>query len=297
MEEQRARVAEAVRPTDHDLAVAADALLPALAAGALPTTMLRDAVATALEGEPLPAIAEGLQGVQEAGLKKARAAATTLTALAHLEAEGAILLLGSRRVHQWADWTIVPFQLGGFGSGYRMEDPYNYDLADAYGLSRSTHVGESPSLIVERLRGVAGPKAHRLIAEATLAYRRGLFVGTAILIGVASEAAWDELARATEATMGDAKLRQLLDDQLGSAARVQQRVVDLLLPRKLIPDAALRSLAQTAETYRSLRNHAVHEGEETFDDALFTRAAVGTLLTGSVDYFRRLYELRDRSAA
>jgi hypothetical protein len=63
------------------------------------------------------------------------------------------------------------------------------------------------------------------------------------------------------------------------------------LAKLKVRGARIRLLEGMANTYRELRNHAVHEPEGAFDTLLFDRSVVGPLMTGAIIYFERLYEV------
>lgn len=254
---------------------------------------LRDKVAERLLEEPAPD-ARGIEGVDAGSLGKAKASWCTALALAHLESTGHVLPYGPRRIHPWQQAT-VPYHVSGLSGSYVM-DPFNFELADVYVLPLAGLAPEldTPAIFLDHLPPSMGSKVRRVLLEAVQSHRAGQFVGTAILLGTASEAAWEQIAAAVAKVTGDRKLTDLLADPLSAAAQVQARAVDVLTPLKLISTSALSALDATARTYRELRNHAVHEPEGSFDEALFARAPVGTLLVGAVSYFARIYELLDK---
>jgi hypothetical protein len=67
-----------------------------------------------MAGEPVPDVVRDIEGVTEADVRKIRAAATTMTALAELEATGAILPTGSP-AYEHSGWH-VPFSQGGYAT-------------------------------------------------------------------------------------------------------------------------------------------------------------------------------------
>ncbi len=129
--------------------------------------------------------------------------------------------------------------------------------------------------------------------EAGEAYRRGLPVASAILIGVASEAAWVELAAAAAAKTSHDDLLALLASERSRAAALAARVGDVLKTSLKVSPFEIDRLLTEAAHIRDLRDHAVHEPSRRFDEQLFTPAKVGLLLETAVDYFRRLYALAE----
>jgi hypothetical protein len=232
--------------------------------------------------------------VKEADVRRLRAATTTVSAVALLEARGLLLpLSGSYPDRTWH----LPWQIGGTSSGYNVDVGYNYRLAAAY---RALPYGspaptvDSPAIFLNQLPPAMGEKVRRVLIEAVDAYRAGLFLATAVLIGVASEAAWGQVARVALAATNDTELRGLIENPLAGAGAVQHRTDELL--RDLVRQRKLRGLELNAldaleQIYRDLRNYAAHRPDESFDEMRIDRARIGTLLDGSVDYFRRLYEI------
>ncbi len=290
---QRAEVEAAIRPSTHEVALASEVILSTIAKEPASAAHLRDKVAERLRDEPGPD-ARGLEGVQETELRKAKASWCTALALAHLESTGHVLPYGPRRIHDWQH-VSVPYQSGGLSTGYVM-DPFNFELADVYVLPLTALAPEldTPAVFLDHLPASMGGKVRRVLFEAAQSYRAGLFVGAAILLGTASEAAWEQVGLAVAKLTGDRKLNDLLADPISPNAQVQARAIDALARLKLVSSASLAALDATSRTYRELRNHAVHEPEGSFEEALFARAAVGTLLVGAVSYFQRLFELFEK---
>lgn len=284
----------AVRPSSTDIALAAEVILDDLAkTGLQHTENLIEAVSRRFESEPFTS-AEPIEGVTETSLRRAKAAGTTIMALAHMEAEGGILPFGERRIHQRPD-TTVTYQHGGIGSGYRLGDQFNFSIADVYVLprwGRALEV-EPPSVFLARLPTSMGAKVRRLLREAMDSYRAGTLVGSVILLATASEAAWEQTA-ARLAAAGETGLQRALADPMTSSARIQKLAQDALARRKLTDGGTLASIEAAARSFRDLRNHAAHEPEHAFDEQLFARSIVTTLLSGATFYFRRLFEMHDR---
>jgi hypothetical protein len=115
------------------------------------------------------------------------------------------------------------------------------------------------------------------------------------MLGVASEAAWVQLAHAILARGENPKLRKLLDGtESASADRIVAQALKLLEARSIATDHDLRILREREAFYRDLRNHAVHAPEAIFEEARFTRTATGLQIEAAPDYFRRLYAVLDK---
>lgn len=138
-----------------------------------------------------------------------------------------------------------------------------------------------------------GPKVRRVLEEAVNAYRFRQYVAVAVLLGVASKAAWGHLAGSLLQCKPNAKLQELLDSPRAGAAETRQKVLQTVRSMG-INGIDLDAIEFTANTYRELRNYAVHRADEDFDEMCVARPKVGVLLEASVDYFSRLYKLRER---
>lgn len=299
---EKARVEQAVAPSAYDIAIASDVILAALAGGIVITSQFFAPVADRLASEPVPAAAREIEGVAEVDVRRVRANAATMSAVAHLEARGAILPIGSHHYYHpqhEADAWSVPSGTERVPRSYRIDGPYNFGIAEAYRLpafdSRAPII-DSPAVFLTSLPSRMGDKVRRVLSEAVDAYRAGLRLGTAVLLGVASEAAWAQIARSVLERTDDAKLRSLSEAQYPSAGAVQQRVLEIV--RSLgLKGIELPAIAATEQAYRDLRNYAAHRPEEAFEEERVARAIVGTMLEASVDYFRRLYELDEKVRA
>lgn len=290
-----------VGPTSHELELAIEVILGTLASareepiptGTDHTANLIQAVTNRLAAEPVDGLGT-IQGVEESAIRIAKAVGATIVALAHLEASGDVLPFGESRVHQWPG-TTIPYNFQGHGSSYRVGDAFNYSIAAVYRLPVSSLASpvDSPAVFLARLPQSMGAKVRRVLHEATDAYRARTYLGTVVLLATASEAAWEQVADAL-VVAGDVTLAKPLADPNTSAAKIQALALQAIAQRKLVDAGVLASLNGSAQAYRDLRNHAVHEPEKTFDEQLFARPAIGTLLGGAVFYFSRLYDVHDR---
>lgn len=287
-------VSGAVTPSAYDVVIASEVILELLrTTGYQGTRGLFEPVEQRMASEPVPDVLRDIEGVTESDVRKVRAAATTMTALAELEATGAILPTGSP-AYEHSGWH-VPYSKGGYATAYNVDGMFTYRVAAGYRPRlrdvRSPLI-DSPGVFLAHLPPSMGGKVLRVLEEAVHAYRDGLYFGTAVLLGVASEAAWGQLARTVQRATGDPQLKKVLDDPLASANAIQQRTMALI--RSLKPRGVeYEALVPVERSYRDLRNYAVHRPNETFEETRVARPVVGLMLESTVDYFRRLYELND----
>jgi len=286
---------QAVTPSATDIAIASEVVLESIGEGYAGTAALFAPVAKRLADEPVPDFWKELANIEEAEVRRVRSDATTITALAELEACGAILPVG-RHDYYHGTWTLNYKTDRGDG-GYSAESgTFNFAIAGGYRLpsyrSRSRLI-DSPRVFIEHTPAAMGPKVRRVLEEAVNAYRFRQYVAVAVLLGVASEAAWGQLARSLLKSKPNAKLQQLLDNPRAGAVDLQQKVLQMVRSMG-IDGVDLDAIELTAQTYRELRNYAVHRPDEQFDEMRVARPKVGVLLEASVDYFGRLYELNER---
>lgn len=280
----------AVTPSDLEVVRAMEVILRELARRALTNTdNLKDPVVKALASEPVGPFPE--IDVPAEAVRRARAVGAMVEALTHLEATGHVLPHGTTFI---AGTEMPEFKLMRTTGppALLIGDPFNFEVASVYRLPRGSLKPDlDPSLVMlERLSERMGAKVRRVLLEAADAYRERLYVGAAMLLGTASEAAMEQLAGAILVRTNDRNLRELLDDEGVSAQRLHAYVIEQL-PKLKVPRASVRLLEGMANTYRELRNHAVHEPEGAFDAVLFDRSVVGPLMTGATAYFGRLYEI------
>lgn len=285
----------AVTPSSTDIAIASEVILETIGEGYMGTGALFAPVAKRLADEPVPDSWTELADVEEAEVRRVRSDATTITALAELEACGALLPVG-RHDYYHGTWTLNYKTDRGSG-GYSAESGnFNFAIAGGYRppsyKSRSRLI-DSPRVFIEHTPAAMGAKVRRVMEEAVNAYRFRQYFAVAVLLGVASEAAWGQLARSLLQSRPNAKLQQLLANPRASAADIQEKVMQTVRSMG-INGVDLDAIELTAQTYRELRNYAVHRPDEHFDEMRVARPKVGVLLEASVDYFGRLYELRER---
>jgi hypothetical protein len=141
-----------------------------------------------------------------------------------------------------------------------------------------------PDIFAEELGDLElDDRSLRALREALTAFRRGLYVATASLLGVVSEAAW---YRAAERLGTPGKLEEAVRD--GATAQVQRLVADRLrgVPRL---GAAVDELYSFASFYRELRNFGVHPALVRDDlDRYFAEEECGLLIMRTHNYLVRL---------
>ncbi|MDP9224636.1 MAG: hypothetical protein M3P18_12430, partial [Actinomycetota bacterium] len=194
-EEQLATLA--VTPSSTDIAIASEVILESIGEGYAGTAALFAPVAKRLADEPVPDFWKELANIEEAEVRRVRSDATTITAIAELEACGAILPVG-RHDYYHGIWTLKYTTDRDDGGGYSAESGnFNFAIAGGYRLpsyrSRSRLI-DSPRVFIEHTPAAMGPKVRRVLEEAVSAYRFRQYVAVAVLLGVASEAAWGQLA-------------------------------------------------------------------------------------------------------
>jgi len=284
----------ATQPSEQDIAMAEEAILGALSAVQVTNyENLIDHVRRRLADEPTPELFSQLSDVTDEDCRRAWFAATAMTALANLQWTGQIIPCDALDVPNLRDLVLEWRSPHGAGAIRNMQPEYAFPIGRQLRLSPWLKAVGPDSLSALRapLPG-AGAKVSRVLREAAEAYRRGLYVAAAVLLGVASEAAWVELAVALVDRVADATLKELMNAEKSHAAALTERCLELLpaLLRTRQPHE-WRRLATDAAHLRDLRDHAVHQPEGRFEDELFTRAAIGIELQGGVGYFRRLYSV------
>jgi hypothetical protein len=278
----------------HDVAIASEVILASMEPErAAQTATFLALVATRLAAEPLPPTAHG-SGVDEPEMRRMRSQAVGVRAIAELQARGIILPLSGD--YQQLSWTVSwRAAVGGGGRSLNLDEGMHFRLAAAYALSLSATrmpAIDSPAIFLEHLPPAMGPKVRRVFREAVDVYHAGQLLAAAVLLGIASEAAWGQLAQATLARTNDESLRKAIDAPLPSASAIQRRTDEVLRGLRS-HDRDLNAIDAPEQTYRDLRNYAAHRPSDSFDESRITRASVGTLLDGSVEYFARIYSIVD----
>ncbi|MDP9223391.1 MAG: hypothetical protein M3P18_05965 [Actinomycetota bacterium] len=285
----------ATTPDLQDIAHACDVVLGTVTpTNPAHTDHMLAAIAERFKNEPLPETADATTGFIESDLRRVHALTAGVVAISMLQGRGVLLPL----VGQYGDhlsWSLSYHAPGGGGRTLNVDAGRRYRLAPAYQLAphvAPTPAIDAPATFLEHLPAAMGPKVRRVLREAVDAYRSGRLLATAVLLGIASEAAWGQLARVVLATTSDVELGKRIDAPIQSAAAIQRRTDELLREMgRLGP--LLNAIDPLEQIYRDLRNYGAHHPDETFDESRFTHTTVGNLLNGCVDYFTRLYGLVD----
>ena len=184
----------------------------------------------------------------------------------------------------------VPYQLGGYGAAVRRSAALP-NLSRAYRLAprlvdEATQWFFDPDLFTADLEQLQlDRRARRCIVEALAAFRQGLFLGCANLLGAASEGAW----YAAGEQLGD------LDTQLSKAldadntAKVITRVSEVLRQHGALRPTVDELHAQAA-LLRQLRNYGVHPRSDETDhlERYFSDSGAALLLMETYTYLNRL---------
>lgn len=181
----------------------------------------------------------------------------------------------------------IPYQFGSVGTSVAIRSRLGH-FAPAYHIAPRFEGQEwffEPDIFTADLETLAlDRRTRRCILEALAAYRQGLHLATASLLGAASEGAWYAAGE---------KLRHL-DNQLDKAldedrtAKVVNRVAELL--RRVPPRGEADELVSQASLMRQLRNYGVHpRGNETdYLERYFNESGAGLLLLETYSYLQRL---------
>ena len=144
----------------------------------------------------------------------------------------------------------------------------------------------------EGLKQLLDPRGLATLREAHRAFRAGLWLAAASLLGAASESAWFALARKYLPT-GSTNHRLALVGE--NPSKVMAATQDVIRSQELAPPSTLNDLACTAAHLRDLRNYGMHPAgpHDTDREAAFTQVAVATLMLSTRRYFVRLAEVLD----
>lgn len=142
-----------------------------------------------------------------------------------------------------------------------------------------------PDVFLEDLTDLElGERAGRALREALAAFRRGLYLAAASLLGVVSEAAWYQAAERLGKPGGlEPAVAQ------GATAKVQKLVADQLRSVKGNVPTAPDELLAHAVLLRELRNYGVHPAEVRDDlERYFAEEECGLLILRTHNYLVRL---------
>lgn len=132
----------------------------------------------------------------------------------------------------------------------------------------------------------------RQIADETLqAYRRGLYIGSASLLGALSEGAWYSLGERLRGVSG--KLDEALDKD--ATAVVQKQLADRM--RDAVTGTAPDEVFSQATLLRELRNFGVHPRVAPRADLMeyFTEEGCGLLIMTTRRYLQKLSDIARRT--
>jgi len=189
-----------------------------------------------------------------------------------------------------SDGLRIGYQLGGLSSAvqvntalpqltpaYRLAPRYVQEAAEWF-FDVDLFTADIEQLHMDR-------RTRRCIAEALSAFRQGLFLASASLIGAASEGAW--YAAGERLREHDPRLAKHLDND--DTMRVQKLVGELLRQNAGIR-ASIHELEAQAALLRQLRNYGVHPRSDETDhlERYFSDSGVLLLLMESHTYFTRL---------
>ncbi len=238
-------------------------------------------------------------------IARPRLALAATEALLDLVSQGTVIEVAESPEHADGNPIVgtsinVPFQLGGYRSAVRRKLPLP-NLARAYRLA--------PRLVDEAAQWFFDPdiftadleqlqldrRARRCIVEALAAFRQGLFLACASLLGAASEGAW--YAAGEQLRPLDPQLVKALDAD--NTAKVIGRVSEVLRQHSALR-ASIDELQAQAALFRQLRNYGVHPRADETDhlERYFSDSGAGLLLLETYTYLTRLADaLSTRLAA
>lgn len=218
-------------------------------------------------------------------------------ALAELESEG--ILVGaerdsSRRSSPLVSYS-VPWSMQGTSSGVRLELQLP-TLQQAYRLPDRLRQREvslfDADLFLEGLEALDLTAQTRQIAEEALeAYRRGLYIACASLLGALSEGAWYSLGERLRGVSG--KLDDALDKDATAVA--QKQLADRI--REAVRGTVADELLAQATLLRELRNFGVHPRVAPRADLTeyFTEEGCGLLIMTIRRYLQKLSGVAERT--
>lgn len=305
-EELRSLVAQLVEPTETEVMRAKRLMLTLLDEG---NTAHTDALLTALAAaEGLPNVAgeerlsfnEGefstVVTADNPLIRRERFRIASLEALGDLFVHGLVVAVGTPLPA--FDSTIrIGFNTPSRGDSVAVSRPVPQPSSSAFRfpkhLAGKSPLHLEPDLFIADLSSLAlDPRTQRCIVEALSAYRRGLYLAAASLIGAASEGAW--YAAADRLRARHASLTGLIGQERTAPMQVEiARIVREALP------SGQKWRANDVETHaallRALRNYGVHPtGTADADlDHYFTAERCGLLLLNTYRYLIQLAELVD----
>lgn len=187
----------------------------------------------------------------------------------------------------------IGLQYRNLGTSVHLRSPVpqfsdGYRLAPRYADSGFPWFAEPDLFLADVDELWISTRARRCVSEALEAYRKGLYLACATLLGTASEGAWHSAA-ARLASISE-NLRRTLAKESVNSLDLRKKVVEVL-SRKGSPGRALTpGLESTAELLRRMRNYAVHptDVEDADLERYFTEAGCGQLLLEVHSYLTNL---------
>lgn len=302
-DEDLAVIAEAVKPSDANIRTAKQAILNQLADGSVRRlTELIEVAGSGSGPERRESIheedvADPVRLREHPLIRKRRNYIAAVSAIADLEIAGVIS--PHQRLDGGGGWdgrfeslrTVSFRRRGGSGSVQLTGLPIPEPQGVAYRLHRA-HLGDpeqahvlDPDLLLEGLE-LPG-RVSRVAREASDAFRRGLPLAAANLLGAVVEGAWMTAAR-TLAPHAEQIRKALAREPFPMVADVQGRTVDALRHTQA---KRADDLATTAALIRDIRNYAIHTDVEHDPDLDGWLQETGVItLFGSVRRHLRLLE-------
>ncbi len=192
-----------------------------------------------------------------------------IEAVAELAAQGLIVpACGPSTEQEFRNYEGVPERIGFQHPGgvtSVLVPSWAPAVAEAYRLAhgaRRRHWYLEPNLFLEELTDLdLDDRARRALREALKAYRRGLYLACASMLGVVFEAAWYRAANSLRPTgsLADAVQQE-------RTARMQELVASRLRGVDGIPATLPQELLAHAALLRELRNYGVHPAGPVRDD-------------------------------
>ena len=215
-------------------------------------------------------------------------------AVVDLVAQGVLVEVAKAPNHVGAnpligDQISIPYHTPGYGAAVQEHTPLP-NFAHAYRLSprlkhENTQWFADPDVFTADLGQLQlDGRTRRCIVEALDAYRRGLFLSCANMLGAASEGAW--YAAGERLRHLDSSLAKALDSN--TAAKVIYRVAELLRHTK--GHDLVDELRAQAALLKGLRNYGIHpRGQDTDHlERYFSDSGAAMLLMQTYNYLTRL---------
>jgi hypothetical protein len=218
-------------------------------------------------------------------------------ALAELQAEGVLVAAERDSSKPWSQTVPynVPWSMQGTSSGVQLE-LHLPTLEQAYRLPHRLRDREASlfdaELFLDDLEDLGLTAQTRQIAEEALeAYRRGLFIACASLLGALSEGAWYSLGERIRGVSG--KLDEALDKDATAVA--QKQLADRM--RDAVKGTVADELFSQATLLRELRNFGVHPRVAPRADLMeyFTEEGCGLLIMMTRRYLQKLSDVARRT--